>query len=44
MLIEMLVLCGGRFLAGSVLFLYSMSFVLVELLVVRLLVVLGSAS
>jgi len=44
MLIEMLALGSGRFLVGSVLFLYRMSFVLVELLVVRMLVVFGSAS
>src|SRR5260370_11838580 len=44
MLLEMLVLRGGRFIVGSVLFLHRMSFVLMELLVVWMFVVLGGSG
>jgi hypothetical protein len=44
MLLEMLVLRGGRFVVGSVLFLYRMSFVLMKLLVAWMFVVLGGSG
>jgi hypothetical protein len=44
MLLKMLVLRGGRFVVGSVLFLYRMSFVLMKLLVAWMFVVLGGSG
>jgi len=44
MLLELLVLRGGRFIVRSVLLLYRMSFVLMKLLVVWMFVVLGGSG
>jgi len=44
MLLEMLVFRSGRFIVGSVLFLYRMSFVLMKLLVAWMFVVLGGSG